>query len=61
MIFKINKQYSSKAIEKNSKGIRTSGAVEGGKHTIVTDTNTFVMLVSGAWRGGNSLYYKCIK
>ena len=61
MIFKINKQYSSKAIEKNSKGIRTSGTFEGGKHTIVTDINTFVMLEVGAWRGGKSFYYKCIK
>lgn len=61
MQFKIGKEYSSKTIDKNSKNISLKGELKGGEHTITTDTNTFVMLSDGAWRGGNSLYYKCVK
>ena len=61
MIFKINKQYSNKTIGKHSKNISIEGQFEGGKHTITTNTNTFVMLESRAWRGGKSFYYKYTK
>lgn len=61
MEFKVNKEYSNKTIQKHSKGISISGDVKGGEHTITTDTNTFVMLLEGSWRGTNSLYYKCVK
>lgn len=61
MEFKIGKQYSNKSIEKNSKNISISGQLIGGEHRIETETNTFIMLVDGAWRGGNSIYYRCVK
>jgi hypothetical protein len=61
MIFKLNKDYSSKTIQKHCKDIKISGAVEGGKHTIESGTLKFVMLSEGAWRGTNSIYYKCVK
>jgi hypothetical protein len=61
MEFKINKKYSNKIIEKYSYNISISGNLKGGEHTITTKTNTFIMLLEGAWRGGNVLYYKCIK
>ena len=60
MIFKINKEYSNKTIGKHSKNISIEGQFEGGKHTIHTETNKFIMLVEGAWRGANSIYYKCV-
>lgn len=61
MIFKLNKDYSSKTIQKHCKDIVIYGAVEGGKHTIESNDLKFVMLSVGAWRGSNSLYYKCVK
>lgn len=61
MIFKLNKEYSSKTIQKHCKGISISGNIKGGEHTITTDTNVFVMSITNAWRGTNSFYYKCVK
>ena len=60
MIFKINKEYSNKTISKHSKNISIEGQFEGGKHTIHTETNKFVMLSESAWRGKDSIYYKCV-
>jgi hypothetical protein len=61
MIFKLNKDYSSKTIAKHCKDIKLYGAVEGGRHTIESGTLKFVMLTEGAWRGTKSIYYKCVK
>ena len=61
MEFKLNKDYSSKTIQKNCKNIKTSGQFIGGEHTIESDNLKFVMLSEGAWRGGNSMYYKLVK
>ena len=65
-MYKIGKHYSNTNISKQLKSITTSGTLEGGKHTIEgTDSEgnklTFVMLSTGAWRGGKSIYYKCCK
>lgn len=65
-MYKIDKHYSNTNIGKQLKDISISGAVEGGKHTIEGIDNqgnkvTFVMLSTGAWRGGKSTYYKCTK
>ena len=65
-MYKINKHYSNTNIGKQLKNITTSGTLEGGKHTIegidsLGNKVTFVMLSTGAWRGGKSIYYKCVK
>ena len=61
MEFKLNKNYSSKTIQKHCKNIKTSGQFIGGEHTIYSDNLKFVMINEGAWRGGNSMYYKLVK
>ena len=61
MIFEINKSYSNKTIFKNSKNVSYEGECSGGEHTIITETNKFVMLVVGAWRGTQCLYYRCVE
>ena len=60
-----NKTYSNKTIQSNLTDITTNGQFVGGEHTIYgTDTygnkRKFVMLFSNAWRGGKSIFYKCI-
>lgn len=61
MEFKTGKEYSSKTIEKHCNNIKTFGKLEGGEHTIESDSLKFVMLSEGAWRGGKSYYYKCVR
>lgn len=61
MIFKLNKEYSSKTIQKHCKDILTYGELRGGEHTIESNSLKFVMLLENAWRGTNSFYYKCVE
>lgn len=61
MQFKLNREYSNKTIQKHCKNIVTSGQFIGGEHTIQSDNLKFVMLKDGAWRGTNSIYYKCVQ
>lgn len=61
MQFKLNKEYSNKTIQKYCKNIVISGQFIGGEHTIQSDNLKFVMLKDSAWRGKNSIYYKCVQ
>ena len=62
---KINKVYSDNKICTALTDIETFGQSIGGEHTIKGRCNsedmTFVMLMSGGWRGGRYFYYKRIK
>ena len=65
-MFKLNKQYSNTSIQSKLSNITLSGAFEGGKHTIegidtLGNKYTFKMLSNGAWRGGKTVYYSCVK
>lgn len=61
---KKNKDYSSKILSKLLTNITTEGQFVGGEHTIkgIYDGKlyTFVMLKDGAWRGGNTIYYRMV-
>lgn len=61
MTFEINKTYSNRKIFKHSKNVSYEGERSGGEHTIITETNKFIMLVVGAWRGTQCIYYRCVK
>lgn len=61
MEFKLNKEYSSRTIQKHCKNIKTTGQFIGGEHTIESDGLKFVMLREGAWRGTNSIFYKLVE
>ena len=61
---KKNKDYSNKILSKLLTNITTEGQFIGGEHTIKgmyeDKLYSFVMLKEGAWRGGNTIYYRMV-
>ena len=59
-----NKDYSDKLLSKLLTNITTEGQFVGGEHTIKgiyeDKLYSFVMLKEGAWRGGNTIYYRMV-